>query len=319
VVPGEEAQWCIFDPILSAIYGRWYQESHDLEDLSMQQFHFCRSLAHITVPSFPFGQWLCPANYYLCDGSWVANDMCPMLWTQMNLQLSFCHMDHSLKMSSNEVLDEFKSSDSAGMGAMLVEDLATVLSKLNSDLPEKELAAMLEGFGKDGKVNFDDLVQGLFCGSLSVPVRSMWNLESLQPPAEMSKEELVQAEGVLREILPELHDDAQGEYYPLPDSDSFPSRTSGMSLLDAEYLRRQSSSLFDKASDDPSGYGVFANEGKDVAVMINSDSHVEFVVTPAPGEVVSAVQRLRDIEQVFCEALKVKGYSLVPVANSLQN
>src|SRR5207244_1989071 len=55
---GEEAQWCIFDPILSAIYGRRFLESRDLGDLERQFTYLNRSLGQIT-PKFQ-----CPEAYY---------------------------------------------------------------------------------------------------------------------------------------------------------------------------------------------------------------------------------------------------------------
>ena len=80
--PGDEAQWCIFDPVLSAFYGRRYQRAGDVEDLAAQARHFNRSLAQITA------DWQCPELYYRKDGLLRANPHTPLLWTQANLQLA---------------------------------------------------------------------------------------------------------------------------------------------------------------------------------------------------------------------------------------
>ncbi|HAW26693.1 MAG TPA: phosphorylase kinase, partial [Planctomycetaceae bacterium] len=37
--PGQEAQWCIFDSILSIIYGQRFLQSENQEDLEKQRFH----------------------------------------------------------------------------------------------------------------------------------------------------------------------------------------------------------------------------------------------------------------------------------------
>ena len=47
--PGEEAQWCIFDPIISIIYGNKYLETKDDQFYSKQITYFNRSLKHITL------------------------------------------------------------------------------------------------------------------------------------------------------------------------------------------------------------------------------------------------------------------------------
>ena len=79
---GDEAQWCLFDPVLSAWYGQRYQRTGDAADLAAQTRHFNRSLAHITP------DWGCPELYYLKDGVFTANPHTPLLWTQANLQLA---------------------------------------------------------------------------------------------------------------------------------------------------------------------------------------------------------------------------------------
>ncbi len=79
---GDEAQWCLFDPVLSAWYGQRYQRTGDAADLAAQTRHFNRSLAHITP------DWGCPELYYLKGGVFTANPHTPLLWTQANLQLA---------------------------------------------------------------------------------------------------------------------------------------------------------------------------------------------------------------------------------------
>ncbi len=86
--PGEEAQWCIFDPILSVIYGQRFLRSEKSEDYERQRFHLDRSLNQITTHDSIFGAYRCPESYYLEKGQYVPNDITPLLWTQANLMMA---------------------------------------------------------------------------------------------------------------------------------------------------------------------------------------------------------------------------------------
>lgn len=94
--PGEEAQWCLFDPILSIIFGRWYLQSGDPRHLEEQRAHLRRSLSQLTPPDSPFGPYRCPESYFLERGRYVPNDITPLLWTQANLRLALAQMEASL-------------------------------------------------------------------------------------------------------------------------------------------------------------------------------------------------------------------------------
>lgn len=83
---GEEAQWCLFDPMLSAGYGARYLRSRAAEDHERQVHHFNRALAQITP------HWQCPELYYLqtVDSEsggrkYHPNRHLPLQWTQANL------------------------------------------------------------------------------------------------------------------------------------------------------------------------------------------------------------------------------------------
>ena len=80
--PGDEAQWCIFDPVLSVWYGHRYQRTGDPTDRAAQARHFNRSLAQVS------DDWQCPELYYLKGGVFQPNPHTPLLWTQTNLQLA---------------------------------------------------------------------------------------------------------------------------------------------------------------------------------------------------------------------------------------
>ncbi len=79
---GEEAQWCIFDPIMSAIYGDRYLRTGLASDIEKQIAYFNRSLGQIT------DKLQCPEAYFIERGDYVPNDNTPLLWTQANLWLA---------------------------------------------------------------------------------------------------------------------------------------------------------------------------------------------------------------------------------------
>jgi phosphorylase kinase alpha/beta subunit len=86
---GEEAQWCIFDPIIAVIAGRWFEATQSPADFDLQTLHFNRSLGQLTAPNCLQGELLCPEAYYLSRGRYVPNDQTPLLWTIANLRLAF--------------------------------------------------------------------------------------------------------------------------------------------------------------------------------------------------------------------------------------
>ncbi|MGB7488046.1 MAG: glycoside hydrolase family 15 protein [Phormidesmis sp.] len=105
---GEEAQWCIFDPIMSAIYGEWFQSSGDSDYLALQTLHLNRALGQITGEGHTVlaGQdshepvqipaERCPELYYIQQDEHVPNVSTPLLWTQANLCIALKLMERSL-------------------------------------------------------------------------------------------------------------------------------------------------------------------------------------------------------------------------------
>jgi Glycosyl hydrolases family 15 len=105
LVPGTEAEWCIFDPVVSVIYGQRYRETRRAEDLAGQVRHFNRALGQITADDFAVdgvprgGQ--CPEAYYVEDTATmirVPNDHVPLAWTQANLAVALASMERSLAL-----------------------------------------------------------------------------------------------------------------------------------------------------------------------------------------------------------------------------
>jgi len=94
---GEEAQWCIFDPIISAIFGVKYQQTGRSDYLEQQTHYLNRSLGQLTGKDAGFNELFCPESYYLEKGRYVPNDATPLLWTQANLSVALKMMEKSLQ------------------------------------------------------------------------------------------------------------------------------------------------------------------------------------------------------------------------------
>ncbi len=90
--PGQEAQWCVFDPVLSTIYGRRYLATGDALFREKQVHSLNRSLGQLTGENSRFPEFLCPELYCLEEGQYVPNDVTPLLWTQANLSIALEQM-----------------------------------------------------------------------------------------------------------------------------------------------------------------------------------------------------------------------------------
>lgn len=95
---GEEAQWCIFDPILSAIFGMKFHKTQQTEYLEKQTFYLNRSLGQLTAADSKVDGFKCPELYYLDRDKYVPNDATPLLWTQANLRIALTIMEQSLSL-----------------------------------------------------------------------------------------------------------------------------------------------------------------------------------------------------------------------------
>jgi GH15 family glucan-1,4-alpha-glucosidase len=80
--PGCEAQWCLFDPVLSVVYGQEYRESGRPEALQRQLEHLNRAIGQLDEKG------RCPEMYFLKRGKWTPNEHTPLAWTQANLAVA---------------------------------------------------------------------------------------------------------------------------------------------------------------------------------------------------------------------------------------
>lgn len=100
---GAEAQWCIFDPIISVIYGQKYLASkgtsgdNTREFLRLQIEYLNRAVGQLTDGENGLPEFRSPEAYYLEKGRYVPNDNTPLLWSQANLWLAVNQMRKSLE------------------------------------------------------------------------------------------------------------------------------------------------------------------------------------------------------------------------------
>ena len=93
---GQEAQWCLFDPIISVIYGLKFQKTRHQDFLDQQILYLNRSLGQLTGEDCPFGEFKHPELYYIQDGRYTPNEATPLLWAQANLRVALAMMEKSL-------------------------------------------------------------------------------------------------------------------------------------------------------------------------------------------------------------------------------
>lgn len=115
-IPGTEAQWCIFDPIVSVIYGNRYQRFGRIEDRHRQILHLNRSLGQITGENarcgfgpgqIRIGPFQCPELYHVETVESGApevqpSEATPLLWTRANLSLALGVMARSLRKTHGD-------------------------------------------------------------------------------------------------------------------------------------------------------------------------------------------------------------------------
>lgn len=83
-----EAQWTLFDPLLSVYWGRQYEQTHDRAARFKQLLHLNRSLSHyVEVEN---GGLRVPELFHqeTNQSAWTPNEHIPLLWSQANMVLA---------------------------------------------------------------------------------------------------------------------------------------------------------------------------------------------------------------------------------------
>jgi len=82
-VNGKEAQWCIFDSVISMYFGRKYQQEKRPLYLENQTAYLNRALTQMVETGD--GRLVIPEAYFLEKGKYVPNDHAPLQWAHANL------------------------------------------------------------------------------------------------------------------------------------------------------------------------------------------------------------------------------------------
>lgn len=91
-----EAQWTLFDPLLSSYWGRQYAATKDVAHRQRQLYYLNRSLAQYVEVG---GQGLhVPELYYKNreTSPWTTNDHVPLIWSQANMLLALEQFEKSV-------------------------------------------------------------------------------------------------------------------------------------------------------------------------------------------------------------------------------
>ena len=96
-------QWCIFDPMISIIFGIKFQKYRKEADLEQQIQYLNRALGQVTgencrVGRYQIEQFKCPELYYIQDDRYIPNVSTPLLWTQANLMIALKSIEQSLML-----------------------------------------------------------------------------------------------------------------------------------------------------------------------------------------------------------------------------
>jgi len=84
--PGYEAQWTLFDPLISAYYSHQYQKTGSGDDAKQAESYMARALLNVVTHEKDDMQvWRVPELFFYEKDSWVPNDHLGLLWAQANL------------------------------------------------------------------------------------------------------------------------------------------------------------------------------------------------------------------------------------------
>lgn len=95
---GQEAQWCIFDSVISAYFGSRYHQHRDAADRDIQAAYLNRALRQVTAGDEDTPPWRCPELYYLRRGVYAPNPHVPLQWAQANLLVALHVMRRSAEI-----------------------------------------------------------------------------------------------------------------------------------------------------------------------------------------------------------------------------
>ncbi len=84
-VEGREAEWCIFDSVMSCAYGKRYLTAGDKSFLDLQTEYFNRALLQLVECPENNQRLVIPEAYFVENEMYVPNDHLPLQWAHANL------------------------------------------------------------------------------------------------------------------------------------------------------------------------------------------------------------------------------------------
>lgn len=151
---------------------------------------------------------------------------------------------------------------------------------------------------------------------ISVCISACRNVKGIPLSPSASLEDRCNVERLLVEAFSDLPEAMAGDYYPLPGSDTFPSRPEGMSLDEAGWLRNQG--LFLEAPDSllqistgqarfwPKARGVFVAQDDRFAAWVNEENHLQLVSLQRGSDVAAAFECVSAASSAIERSLRAK-------------
>eukprot|EP00927_Polykrikos_kofoidii_P072619 TRINITY_DN68721_c0_g1_i1.p1 TRINITY_DN68721_c0_g1~~TRINITY_DN68721_c0_g1_i1.p1 ORF type:complete len:1415 (-),score=218.75 TRINITY_DN68721_c0_g1_i1:288-4532(-) len=144
-------------------------------------------------------------------------------------------------------------------------------------------------------------------------------LHGLRMPAACTLQGRREAERVLAKALVSLTGDIQGDYFPLTGSESYAPKPGGLSIEEADMLRKEGF-LFDETDSAialsagigrewPDGRGVFVSTNRKLSAWINEEEHLRLTFAEKGQDVKGAFSRLCRALDGLQDSLRHSGYT----------
>lgn len=140
-----------------------------------------------------------------------------------------------------------------------------------------------------------------FAESVTVEKR----FQCMNDPQVCSLDERCEVERVLAKAFLEFNGDMEGEYFPMPSSNSYPPKPGGMTEEQELALLGDGLVL---GTADATGRGVFSTAKGNLLVLVNDGCHLKIISKQdgSPSQEVSL--RAKFMEQALCDAVRQDGY-----------
>jgi hypothetical protein len=140
-----------------------------------------------------------------------------------------------------------------------------------------------------------------FAESVTVEKR----FQGMRDPQVCSLDERCEVERVLARAFLELNGEMEGDYFPMPSSDSYPPKPGGMTEEQELALLGDGLVL---GTADAIGSGVFSTAKGNLMVLVNGGCHLQIISKPDGSSPQEVSTRAEYIEQALRDAIRQDGY-----------